>query len=72
MASVPLSQLNRGAITLAPPWSKRVVKLGLMATPRGVTPPQLERYKATGMNENLKKAIAIVKANSSGTSRKRR
>lgn len=65
MASVPISQINRGAITLAPPWSKRAIKLGLMATPRGVTPKALERYKATGMNENLKKAIAIVKANSS-------
>ena len=39
---------------------------------KGVTPPHLAKYQATGMNENLRKAQARVKAFSTGKSRGRR
>jgi len=63
MAAVMLSQANRGAITLAPPWSKRMFKLGVLATPKGVIPEALRPFVATGMNPNLAKAQAVVQAN---------
>lgn len=69
MASVPLNQIGRGAITLAPPWSYRLFKLGLLATPKGVTPPQLKPYLATGMNPNLEKALKRVRAMGTGRSK---
>lgn len=72
MASVPLTAIGRGAITLAPPWSYRLFKLGMLAYPKGVTPPHLVKYLATGMNPNLEKALKRVRAMGTGRSRGKR
>lgn len=63
MAAIPLGQANRGYITLAPPWSKRMFKLGRLANPPGRIPEALGPYMATGTNPNLVKAQAVVQAN---------
>jgi len=72
VAAIPLSAIGSAYVTLAPPWSYRLFKLGRLAWGKGVTPPHLAKYQATGMNENLRKAQARVKAFSTGKSRGRR
>lgn len=73
MAAVPLSQANRAYITLAPPWSKRLFKLGRLAWGPGENPPQLRPYQSgERRNEALRRAQAVVQANKTGASKKRR
>ena len=63
MSFIPLSKVNRGGVSLAPPWSKRLFKLGTIANPPGVIPAALRPFIATGMNPNLARAQAVVQAN---------
>ena len=73
MAAIPLGQANRAYITLNPPWGKRLFKIGRLANPPGVTPKALIPY-TTGERRAaaLKAAQAIVQANKTGASRKKR
>lgn len=74
MAAIPLSMVGRAYITLAPPWSKRLFKLGRLAYPPGHMPPQLEKYATDSAfrNRALARAQAVVRAASTGTSKRRR
>ncbi|MDP2662028.1 MAG: hypothetical protein Q8R28_14990 [Dehalococcoidia bacterium] len=73
MAAIPLSQANRAYITLAPPWAKRLFKIGRLAYAPGVMPPQLERYAtdASFRNRALAQAQAVVRAHATGGGRGR-
>lgn len=74
MAAVPLSQIGRAYITFAPPWSKRLLKLGRLRWGPGQMPPHLEKYAtdAAFRNRALARAQAVVRAAATGTSKKRR
>lgn len=74
MSAIPLSQAGSGYITLAPPWSKRLFKLGRLAWGPGQMPPQLEKYATDSAfrNRALARAQAVVKAHSTGASKSRR
>lgn len=73
MAAVSLAQANQAYITLSPPWGKRLFKLGRLANPPGHMPKALERYATDAgfRNANLKKAQAVVKAHSTGASKRK-
>ena len=74
MSAIPLSQAGNAYITLAPPWSKRLFKLGRLAYPPGHMPPQLERYATDSAfrNRALAMAHAVVRAHATGKSKRRR
>lgn len=74
MAAIPLSQAGNAYITLAPPWSKRLFKIGRLAYGPGHMPPQLQRYATDSSfrNQALAKAHAVVRAHATGASKRRR
>ena len=61
MSAISLAQANNAYITLAPPWSKRLFKLGRLAYPPGHMPPQLVSYAANN-GAALARAQAVVQA----------
>lgn len=74
MSAIPLSQAGNAYITLAPPWSKRLFKIGRLAYGPGQMPPQLERYATDSSHRNRALAAAqrVVRAHSTGASKRAR
>ena len=73
MAAIPLTALSRGFITLAPPWSYRLFKLGTLYWGPGEYPAHLQRFRPPSgvINPNLAKALARVQALGTGRFRGR-
>lgn len=73
MSAIPLNAIGQAYITLAPPWSYRMFKLGRLRWGPGQMPPHLERYAtdSTFRMANLRKAQARVKAFATGRSKRR-
>lgn len=69
--AISLANAGNAYITLAPPWSKRLFKLGRLAYPPGTMPPQLERFATDPAfrNRALARAQAVVRAHATGGSR---
>jgi hypothetical protein len=44
MAAIPLNAIGQAAVTLNPPWANKMFSLRRLANPKGVTPPQLQRF----------------------------
>jgi hypothetical protein len=45
MAAIPLNALGRAYLTLNPPWANKLFSLRMLANPKGVVPPQLEKFQ---------------------------
>lgn len=74
MSAVALADAGSAYITMAPPWSRKLFKIGRLAYPPGTMPPQLERFATDPAHRNraLARAQAVVKAHATGRSRNRR
>lgn len=72
MSAIPLNAIGSAYITKAPPWSYSLFKLGRLRWGPGQMPPQLERYArdVEFRNRNRAKALARVRAFSTGRSKK--
>ena len=72
MAGIPLNAIGSAIVKRNPPWAYSLFTLARSSFPKGLTPPHLQKYQATGMNENLRRAQARVKAMATGRSKRRR